>query len=260
MSAGVPISNPVAGIAMGLILEKSEYAVISDILGDEDALGDMDFKVATTEGGITALQMDIKVPGITIEIMKKAIAQAKDGCMFILQKMNDTLSTPKSDVGSSAPKILTIKINKEKIKDVIGPGGKIIKDICEKSQAKIDIEDNGELSIFAPTGEAMDIAKSMVNDIVAEPEVGEFYTGKVVKLMEFGAFVRFFGSNDGLVHISEIFDKRINKVEDYLKVDDVVKVKFIALDKRGKFKLSMKNIDQNDALTSRDKWKNILAD
>ena len=256
MSAGVPIKSHVAGIAMGLILEKDRHAIISDILGEEDALGDMDFKVATTKHGITALQMDIKVSGITINIMREAVEQAREGCMSILSKMEATLVSPKA-MSQSAPKMLTINVSKEKIKDIIGPGGKVIKDICEKSQAKIDIEDSGELKIFAPTGASIDIVREMIDQIVAEPVMNNLYEGKVIKLMEFGAFIRFFGKTDGLVHISEIFDKRINKIEDFLQADDGVTVKFIGLDKRGKFKLSMKGIEQSPSLTSRESWKKV---
>ena len=243
MDAGVPLKAPVAGIAMGLILEGDEFAVLSDILGDEDHLGDMDFKVAGTKDGITALQMDIKINGITTQIMKQALEQAKDGRIHILSKMSEALSENKDTVSKNAPQITSVKINKEKIGELIGPGGKNIREICEVSGAKVDIEEDGTVKVAAVNGEAAEKALQMINDIVAEVEIGAIYEGKVVKLLDFGALVNFLGKTDGLVHISEIKAERIEKVSDEVNVDDVVKVKVVSVD-RGKVRLSMKRVDQ----------------
>ncbi len=240
MDAGVPIARPIAGIAMGLILEGEKFAVLSDILGDEDHLGDMDFKVAGTATGVTSLQMDIKVQGITIAIMKQALAQAQGGRMHILGKMAEAISTSRKQVNSYAPQFTMIKINPNKIREVIGSGGKVIKNIVEVSGAKIDIDDSGEIKISAVSGEASKKALEMINEIVAEPVPGEVYEGKVMKIMDFGAIVQFMGKNQGMVHISELAPHRVEKVEDVVKLGDEVKVKFLSADKMGKMKLSIK--------------------
>ena len=244
MDAGVPIQGPVAGIAMGLIKDGDKYAVLSDILGDEDHLGDMDFKVAGTESGITSLQMDIKITSITSEIMKIALSQAKDGRQHILNEMKSGISTPRENVSGNAPRITTINIPKDKIRDVIGSGGKSIREIQEETGCKVDIEDDGTVNVASSSQEATDDAVKRIQDIVAEPEIGKIYTGKVVKLMDFGAFVNFLGKRDGLVHISEISENRIDKVSDVLAEGNLVKVKCLAIDDRGKVKLSMKRVNQ----------------
>lgn len=244
MDAGVPLPAPVAGIAMGLIKEGKDFAVLSDILGDEDHLGDMDFKVAGTEQGITALQMDIKITSITTEIMKQALAQAKDGRIHILGEMAKALTTSRSDVNTTAPKITTFKINPDKIREVIGTGGKVIREICEVSGAKIDLEDDGTIKVAAVDTESADKAIQMIRAITDEPEVGVIYTGKVVKIMDFGAFVNFMGAKDGLVHISELKNERVENVSDVVAEGDEVKVKLIGTDNRGKLKLSMKRVNQ----------------
>ena len=245
MDAGVPIQRPVAGIAMGLILENGEYAILSDILGDEDHLGDMDFKVAGTKDGITSLQMDIKITGITEEIMKAALEQAREGRIEILEEMANAIDTARADVSSNAPRITSISIPKEKIREVIGTGGKVIREICETTGAKIDIEDDGTIKVAAVDGEAGQAAIDWIKNIVAEPEVGVIYDGKVVKIMDFGAFVNFLGARDGLVHISELAEHRVGKVSDVISEGDKVKVKVLAIDARGKVKLSMKVVDQS---------------
>jgi polyribonucleotide nucleotidyltransferase len=244
MDAGVPLGRPVAGIAMGLIKEQSGFAVLSDILGDEDHLGDMDFKVAGTEQGITALQMDIKITSITAEIMKIALGQAKDGRMHILGEMAKALTGAREAVSQNAPRITVINIPKDKIREVIGSGGKVIREICEVTGAKIDIEDDGTIKVAAVDATAAKAAIDWIRGIVAEPEVGVIYDGKVVKIMDFGAFVNFLGSRDGLVHISELAPQRVKTVGDVVKVGDQVKVKVIGMDDRGKVKLSMKAVDQ----------------
>lgn len=244
MDAGVPLKRPVSGIAMGLILEKDGYAVLSDILGDEDHLGDMDFKVAGTSEGITSLQMDIKVPGITEEIMTKALRQAKDGRLHILEEMNKAISGAREELGEFAPKIETIKIATDKIREVIGSGGKVIREIVEKTGAKVDIQDDGTIKIAASDQGKIDAARDWIKSIASEAEVGAIYRGKVVKIVDFGAFVNFFGAKDGLVHISQIKPEKIAKVSDVLSEGDEVKVKFLGLDDRGKTKLSMKVVDQ----------------
>jgi polyribonucleotide nucleotidyltransferase len=244
MDAGVPLKRPVAGIAMGLIKEDVGVAVLSDILGDEDHLGDMDFKVAGTEMGITSLQMDIKITSITSEIMKTALAQAKDGRIHILGEMGHTLEHNRETVAATAPRIETFKINKDKIRDVIGAGGKVIREICESTGAKIDLDDDGTVKVAAVDAEAMQRAIDWVKGIVAEPEVGAIYTGKVVKIMDFGAFVNFMGPRDGLVHISELANRRVDKVTDVIEEGQTIKVKLIGIDDRGKVKLSMKAVDQ----------------
>ncbi|BBK35284.1 polyribonucleotide nucleotidyltransferase [Allostella sp. ATCC 35155] len=244
MDAGVPLARPVAGIAMGLIKEGERYAVLSDILGDEDHLGDMDFKVAGTETGVTALQMDIKITSITEEIMKVALGQARDGRMHILAEMEKALTTAREGVSGNAPRITTITIPKEKIREVIGSGGKVIREICEVTGAKIDIEDDGTIKVAAVDAEASQKAIDWIRGIVAEPELGVIYTGKVVKTVDFGAFVNFLGSRDGLVHISELASSRVGKVTDVVNVGDPVKVKVLGIDERGKVRLSMKVVDQ----------------
>jgi polyribonucleotide nucleotidyltransferase len=244
MDAGVPLKAPVAGIAMGLIKETDSFAVLSDILGDEDHLGDMDFKVAGTTGGVTALQMDIKITSITEEIMKIALGQAKDGRLHILGEMSKALTDAREGVSSNAPRITTITIPKDKIREVIGSGGKVIREICEVTGAKIDIEDDGTIKVAAVDASASQAAIDWIRGIVAEPELGVIYTGKVVKIMDFGAFVNFLGARDGLVHISELAPQRVGKVGDVVKVGDQVKVKVLGFDDRGKVKLSMKQVDQ----------------
>jgi len=244
MDAGVPLKAPVAGVAMGLILEDDgRFAVLTDILGDEDHLGDMDFKVAGTEGGITSLQMDIKVAGITFEIMEQALAQAKDGRMHILGEMSKALSTP-SGFSQYAPKIETMQVPTDKIREVIGTGGKVIREIVEVSGAKVDINDDGVIKIASNDQEAIKKAYDMIYSIVAEPEVGKIYTGRVVKLVDFGAFVNFFGKRDGLVHVSQIENRRLNHPSDALKEGQEVKVKLLGFDDRGKVRLAMKMVDQ----------------
>ncbi|MDQ6953218.1 MAG: polyribonucleotide nucleotidyltransferase [Mariprofundaceae bacterium] len=240
MDAGVPTKAAVAGIAMGLILEKDGYAVLSDILGDEDHLGDMDFKVAGTADGITTLQLDIKIGGLTREIMEEALAQANAGRMHILEEMAKCIAVPRNSVADHAPRMFTMKIKADKIREVIGAGGKVIRGIVEETGAKIDIADDGTITIFAVTGEAGEAAKAMIEDIVAEVEVDAIYEGKVVKIMDFGAFVRIMGNTDGLVHISQIAHKRVEKVANELKEGDVVKVKVLEVDRSGKIRLSMK--------------------
>jgi polyribonucleotide nucleotidyltransferase len=244
MDAGVPLKHPVAGIAMGLIKEASGFAVLSDILGDEDHLGDMDFKVAGTADGITALQMDIKITSITEEIMRIALGQAKDGRLHILGEMAKALTDAREGVSSNAPRITTMSIPKDKIREVIGSGGKVIREICEVTGAKIDIEDDGTIKVAAVDADAAKAAIDWIRGIVAEPELGVIYNGKVVKVVDFGAFVNFLGAKDGLVHISELAPQRVGKVADVVKVGDQVKVKVLGFDDRGKVKLSMKQVDQ----------------
>ncbi|HQT67479.1 MAG: polyribonucleotide nucleotidyltransferase [Rhodospirillales bacterium 20-60-12] len=244
MDAGVPLVRPVAGIAMGLIKEDRGFAVLSDILGDEDSLGDMDFKVAGTEQGITALQMDIKITSITPAIMEIALDQAKHGRLHILGEMAKALTGARGDVSSNAPRITIINVPKDKIRDVIGTGGKVIREIVELSGAKIDIDDDGTIKIAATSDEQAQIAIDKIRGITAEAEVGVIYTGKVVKTADFGAFVNFLGAKDGLVHISELAATRVAKTNDIVKVGDSVKVKVIGFDDRGKVKLSMRMVDQ----------------
>jgi len=239
MDAAVPIAEPVAGIAMGLIKEKKEFTVLSDILGDEDHLGDMDFKVAGTINGITSLQMDIKITGITFEIMEQALSQAKEGRTHILGEMNKTIKSSRKEVSKHTPKIETIKVDKKDIAAVIGKGGATIREIVELSGAKVDVKDTGEVTIAAPDEESRKKAMAMVKNIIAKPEMGKIYKGKVIKIMEFGAFVNFLGKQDGLVHISELAPKRVAKVTDVVKEGDEVTVKVIGFD-RGKVKLSIK--------------------
>jgi polyribonucleotide nucleotidyltransferase len=244
MDAGVPLRRPVAGIAMGLILEGERFAVLSDILGDEDHLGDMDFKVAGTEDGVTALQMDIKVAGITEEIMRTALFQARDGRLGILNRMADALTESRPGLAEYAPRIEVMMVPTDKIREVIGTGGKVIREIVEKTGAKIDISDDGTVKIASSSGSAIEAARKWIKSIVSEPEVGEIYEGTVVKVVDFGAFVNFFGARDGLVHISELAPQRVQKVTDVVKEGDKIKVKLLGFDPRGKVRLSLKQVDQ----------------
>ena len=254
MDAGVPLIRPVSGIAMGLILEPSgEFAILSDILGDEDHLGDMDFKVAGTSQGITSLQMDIKVAGITKEIMEQALTQASAGRLHILDEMSKAMDAPRTELGEHAPKIETIKIAVDKIREVIGSGGKVIREIVEKTGAKIDIGDDGTIKVAANDQEKIDAAKAWIQSIASEPVVGTIYTGKVVKVVDFGAFVNFFGAKDGLVHVSQIALERVANPADVLSEGQEVKVKFLGFDDRGKTKLSMKVVDQETGEDITDK-------
>ncbi len=261
MDAGVPLKRPTAGIAMGLILEDQRYAVLSDILGDEDHLGDMDFKVAGTEKGVTSLQMDIKIAGITEEIMKVALTQAKDGRMHILGEMAKALTAARAELGEHAPRIEVLQIPTDKIRDVIGTGGKIIREIVEKTGAKINIEDDGTVKVASANGESIRAAIKWIKSITSEPEVGHIYDGTVVKVMEFGAFVNFFGPKDGLVHISQLAANRVQKSSDVVKEGDKVKVKLLGLDDRGKVRLSMKAVDQQtgEDLEAKQKAENAPA-
>ncbi len=244
MDAGVPLKAPVAGIAMGLIKEGDDFAVLSDILGDEDHLGDMDFKVAGTENGITALQMDIKITSITEEIMTIALEQAKDGRLHILGEMSKALTEARGELNKNAPQIVTLKIPTDKIREVIGTGGKVIREICEVSGAKVDIDDDGTIKVAAVNQDSIDIAVNMIKGITEEPEVGKIYDGKVVKCVDFGAFVNFMGAKDGLVHISELAEGRTANTTDVVNEGDAVKVIVLGMDDRGKVKLSMKRVDQ----------------
>ena len=244
MDAGVPLTKPVAGIAMGLIKEGDKYAVLSDILGDEDHLGDMDFKVAGTESGITALQMDIKITSITEEIMHIALGQAQKGRLHILGEMAKALTQSRGEISQYAPQMAVINIPTDKIREVIGTGGKVIREIIEKTGTKIDIEDDGTIKIAAVDGAAIDAAIEIIRGITDEPEVNKIYNGKVVKIMDFGAFVNFMGTRDGLVHISELADRRVGKTSDVVSEGDQVKVMVLGFDDRGKIKLSMKRVDQ----------------
>jgi polyribonucleotide nucleotidyltransferase len=244
MDAGVPLPRPVAGIAMGLIKEPDAFAVLTDILGDEDHLGDMDFKVAGTERGVTALQMDIKITSITEEIMRVALDQARDGRRHILGEMAKALTGAREEVSDNAPRITTITIPRDKIREVIGSGGKVIREITETTGAKVDINDDGIIKVAAVDAKAAQAAIDWIRGIVAEPELGVIYPGKVVKVVDFGAFVNFLGSRDGLVHISELAQQRVGKVSDVVKIGDQVKVKVLGFDDRGKVKLSMRQVDQ----------------
>ena len=256
MDAGVPLKKPVAGVAMGLILEKSgEYAVLTDILGDEDHLGDMDFKVAGTDAGITSLQMDIKIAGITEAIMKEALTQAHAGRVHILAEMAKAMDAPRAELGEFAPKIETISIPTDKIREVIGSGGKVIREIVEKTGAKVDISDDGTVKVSASDGDKIDAALKWIKSITQEAEVGAIYDGRVVKVVDFGAFVNFFGAKDGLVHVTQISNERVARPQDVLKEGQVVKVKLMGFDDRGKTKLSMKVVDQDtgEDLTKKDR-------
>jgi polyribonucleotide nucleotidyltransferase len=244
MDAGVPLKRPTAGIAMGLIKEADRFAVLSDILGDEDHLGDMDFKVAGTERGVTSLQMDIKIAGITEEIMRIALAQAKDGRMHILGEMGKAITSARAELGEHAPRIEVFSIPVDKIREVIGSGGKVIREIVEKTGAKIDISDDGTVKVASAKADSIKAAINWIKSIASEPEVGHIYEGTVVKVMDFGAFVNFFGAKDGLVHISQLAPRRVQKTTDVVKEGDKVKVKLLGFDERGKVRLSMKAVDQ----------------
>jgi polyribonucleotide nucleotidyltransferase len=243
MDAGVPIKAPVAGIAMGLIKNAEQFAVLTDILGDEDHLGDMDFKVAGTAQGVTALQMDIKIDGITAEIMKVALGQAREGRLHILDKMNEAIPQSRGEMSKYAPRIITIRINPDKIRDVIGKGGVTIRAITEETGATIDIDDNGTVKIASVDKAAGDEARRRIEQITADVEVGQIYEGKVVRIMDFGAFVAILPGRDGMVHISQICQERVQNVSDKLAVGDVVKVKVLEIDKQGRIRLSMKALD-----------------
>jgi polyribonucleotide nucleotidyltransferase len=244
MDAGVPLKRPTAGIAMGLIKEEDRFAVLSDILGDEDHLGDMDFKVAGTERGVTSLQMDIKISGITEEIMRIALGQAKDGRMHILGEMSTAITSARAELGEHAPRIDVFSIPVDKIREVIGSGGKVIREIVEKTGAKIDISDDGTVKVASAKAESIKAAINWIKSIASDPEVGHIYEGTVVKVMDFGAFVNFFGAKDGLVHISQLAQRRVQKTTDVVKEGDKVKVKLLGFDERGKVRLSMKVVDQ----------------
>jgi polyribonucleotide nucleotidyltransferase len=246
MDAGVPIKAPVAGIAMGLIKEEARFAVLTDILGDEDHLGDMDFKVAGTADGVTALQMDIKIEGINRQIMEIALSQAKDARLHLLGIMNKAISTPRAELSEFAPRIITIKINPEKIRDVIGKGGAVIRGLCEETGATIDIEDDGTVKIASADNAAAQEAKRRIEQITADVEVGQIYDGKVAKLMDFGAFVTILPGRDGLVHISQISSERVQNVSDKLSEGDAVRVKVLEVDKQGRIRLSMKAVTESE--------------
>ena len=260
MDAGVPLKSPVAGVAMGLVLEDDgSYAILTDILGDEDHLGDMDFKVAGTEAGITSLQMDIKVAGITPEIMKAALAQAKEGRLHILGEMAKALSET-NEFSVHAPRIETMNVPTDKIREVIGSGGKVIREIVEVSGAKVDINDDGVVKIASPNAESIQKAYDMIHSIVAEPEEGKVYKGKVVKIVDFGAFVNFFGKRDGLVHVSQIENRRLTHPSDVLKEGQDVWVKLLGFDDRGKVRLSMKVVDQETGEEAKKEKKEETAE
>jgi polyribonucleotide nucleotidyltransferase len=246
MDAGVPTKAPVAGIAMGLIKEGNDFAVLSDILGDEDHLGDMDFKVAGSEEGITALQMDIKIDGITAEIMQASLEQAKQGRLFILGEMNKVLSSTREEMSDFAPRIITFKIDPSKIREVIGKGGATIRGITEKTGASVDLTDDGIVKVASVDKAAGEEAKRIIEEITAEVEVGKIYEGKVARLMDFGAFVTILPGKDGLVHISQISDERVEKVSDKLSEGDVIKVKVLEIDRQGRVRLSMKEVGKED--------------
>jgi polyribonucleotide nucleotidyltransferase len=244
MDAGVPVSAPVAGIAMGLVLDGEKFAVLTDILGDEDHLGDMDFKVAGTADGITALQMDIKIAGITEEIMDKALAQAQEARLHILGQMGTALSAPRDDLADTAPRTSSIKIDPDKIRDVIGKGGATIRSITEETGADVDIDDDGTVRIYAANRECLDKALFRIEGITAEAEVGKIYEGKVERIVDFGAFVNILPGKDGLVHISQISNERVENVKDHLEEGQMIRVKVLDVDQRGRIKLSMKEIEE----------------
>lgn len=246
MDAGVPIKAPVAGVAMGLIKEDDKFAVLTDILGDEDHLGDMDFKVAGTANGVTALQMDIKIEGITEEIMETALGQARDGRLHILAEMDKAISGPRQDISAFAPRITTIKIPSDKIRDVIGKGGATIRSLCDETGTSIDIDDDGTVKIAAVDQVGADEAKRRIEQITTDVEVGNIYEGKVVKLMDFGAFVNILPGRDGLVHISQISQERVERVSDELTEGEMVRVKVLEVDRQGRIRLSIKAIQEDD--------------
>jgi polyribonucleotide nucleotidyltransferase len=242
MCAGIPVRAPVAGIAMGLVKDGKKHVILSDIMGDEDHLGDMDFKVAGTKDGITALQMDIKITSIEEEIIKEALEQARKGRMHILEIMNKTIASSRTELNENAPRVTTVIIDKEKIRELIGPGGKVIKEICERTQAQIDISDNGEVSIFSSDKQKMAEALEAVKAVCCPPTVGSVFDGTVVKITDFGAFVAIGGNREGLLHISNIAAYRVREVSDVLKVGQEVRVKIIDVDDRNRIKLSMKDV------------------
>jgi polyribonucleotide nucleotidyltransferase len=250
MDAGVPIKAPVAGIAMGLVKEGDKFTILTDILGDEDHLGDMDFKVAGTEKGINALQMDIKIEGITKEIMETALSQAKDARLHILKQMNEVINAPREEMSEYAPRIVTFTINPDKIRDVIGKGGATIRAITEETGASIDIDDSGVIKVASVDKEAGDMARKRIELITADVEVGTIYEGKVAKLMDFGAFVTILPGKDGLVHISQISEERVQNVSDKLSEGDVIKVKVLEVDKQGRIRLSMKAVGETETATA----------
>jgi polyribonucleotide nucleotidyltransferase len=247
MDAGVPLKSPVAGVAMGLIKDEDKFAVLTDILGDEDHLGDMDFKVAGTENGINALQMDIKINGITKQIMEIALDQAKDGRLHILEEMNKVINSHREEMSEHAPRIISMKIDPDKIRDVIGKGGVTIRSITEETGATVDVTDDGIVKIFSVDKAAGEDAKKRIELITADVEVGKIYEGKVARLMDFGAFVTILPGKDGLVHISQICEERVEKVSDKLSEGDVVKVKVLEVDKQGRVRLSMKAVQAEEA-------------
>jgi polyribonucleotide nucleotidyltransferase len=240
MDAGVPIKTPVAGIAMGLIQENGEVAILSDILGDEDHIGDMDFKVAGTSEGITAIQMDIKVRGISREILERVLEQARQGRIFILEKMKETISEPRKDLSQHAPRIVTLQVKQEKIRDIIGPGGKNIRSIIDQTGVKIDVEDSGLVKLASPNYETIDKAIQIIKKLTQEVEVGSFYTGKVKRILGFGAIVELYPGTDGLIHISQLAEERVREVTDVIKEGDEVLVKVIDIDAQGRIRLSRK--------------------
>ena len=242
MDAGIPLKSPVAGIAMGLVKEKDKFAVLTDILGDEDHLGDMDFKVAGSEKGITALQMDIKIDGITEEIMEIALNQALAARLHILSEMNQVIASPRSELSENAPSMSAFKIDTDKIRDVIGKGGATIRQITEDTGATVDIEDDGTIRIYGEDKSSLDAAVKMVEDITAEAEVGQIYEGKIERIVDFGAFVNILPGKDGLLHISQIAKERVEKVTDVLEEGQIVKVKVLDVDQRGRIKLSIKEL------------------
>ena len=246
MDAGVPLKAPVAGIAMGLVKEGERFAVLTDILGDEDHLGDMDFKVAGTANGITALQMDIKIEGITEKIMEIALEQAQQARLHILGQMNQVLQSSREDVSTNAPSMTTLKVDSDKIRDIIGKGGATIRSICEETEAQIDIEDDGTVRIYGANAESRDAAVDRVLAITAEAEVGAVYTGKVSRIVDFGAFVTILPGKDGLVHISQIAHERVENVSDYLKEGEEIQVKVLDVDQRGRIKLSIKELTEKE--------------
>tara|TARA_Y100000782_G_scaffold114556_1_gene151135 strand:+ start:40 stop:972 length:933 start_codon:yes stop_codon:yes gene_type:complete len=252
MDAGVPLKAPVAGIAMGLVKEGERFAVLTDILGDEDHLGDMDFKVAGTADGITALQMDIKIEGITQKIMEVALEQAQQARLHILGQMNQVLSASRDGVSDNAPSMHVMKVDSDKIRDIIGKGGATIRGICEETEAQIDIEDDGTVRVYGADAASRDAAVDRILAITAEAEVGETYLGTVARIVDFGAFVTILPGKDGLVHISQISDERVENVNDYLKEGQQVKVKVLDVDQRGRIKLSMKEVDAEEAATSEE--------
>ena len=261
MDAGVPLKAPTAGIAMGLILEGERFAVLSDILGDEDHLGDMDFKVAGTSNGVTSLQMDIKIAGITEEIMRVALAQARTAACTFSARWRRRSRRSRAELGEFAPRIETLKIPTDKIREVIGTGGKVIREIVEKTGAKINIEDDGTVKVASSDGNSIKAAINWIKSIASDPEVGMIYEGTVVKTADFGAFVNFFGAKDGLVHISQLSKQRVNKTTDVVKEGDSVKVKLLGFDDRGKVRLSMRVVDQEtgEDLEAKEKAEAVAA-